>query len=484
MAHPWLTDPARIQQTALIITSSFEGGKYDSFQNYDAGIVSYGLFQFTLSSGSLAMVVKKYLATATSATAKSLEGFLPRLLARDASLRYDQVFKQLLIAAAREQAMQAAQLATAVELYWDKAQEISVIPRGVKTPLGQALFFDLAIHYGTKHTVASRAEKKLGVEEKSKVGENGITEQQLLKEMASIRRSDHYAQAARTGYTGLRVRGDFWVDLTQKGDWNLEGDADGNVVIFGRKVKIWEQPATTTQAIPEATRMKQAAFQVVGALLGMGSYDSYALSDEEVIRYGRLGFSLVDGALSRVVDRYFTLTRGLTGGLLRTYQSRIRMRDVTLKNDDRLHTAFTLIRNDPACMQAQDAIADEIFWQPIKTQCAAVGLETALAHALVLDIVILRDFTTVRDILLFAEEQAGGKPINGRVSESQFVSSMMNAYAEKLGRLRLMRGDASITDRAVFWKKLIASNDWHLAGDSRGEIEVNGQRVQVRSPLY
>src|SRR4051812_16386480 len=41
----------RVRLAAFNITSGFEGGAYDTYQTYDAGIVSYGRFGFTLASG-------------------------------------------------------------------------------------------------------------------------------------------------------------------------------------------------------------------------------------------------------------------------------------------------------------------------------------------------------------------------------------------------------------------------------------------------
>ena len=143
-----LTDPNRMRAVAFRITSAFEGGRYETYQNFDAGIVSYGLFQFTLASGSLARVVDQYLEHASSDVADALKAYQIRIQNRDETLRNDSTLKSLLVSAAVEQAMRDAQDAVATAQYWDVAQSFSIQPRGVQTPLGQALFFDLAIHYG------------------------------------------------------------------------------------------------------------------------------------------------------------------------------------------------------------------------------------------------------------------------------------------------------------------------------------------------
>src|SRR5215207_5631585 len=56
----------RIRKAAFNVTAGFEGGGYASYQNFDAGIVSYGRFQFTLASGSLFSVLDRYLVAAST----------------------------------------------------------------------------------------------------------------------------------------------------------------------------------------------------------------------------------------------------------------------------------------------------------------------------------------------------------------------------------------------------------------------------------
>ncbi|MEO8396520.1 MAG: hypothetical protein ABI700_26235, partial [Chloroflexota bacterium] len=82
----------RVRSAAFNITSGFEGGAYDTYQTYDAGIVSYGRFGFTLASGSLFSVLDRYLSKATSTVAGQLRSlYLQRVHDRDAALRTDTV---------------------------------------------------------------------------------------------------------------------------------------------------------------------------------------------------------------------------------------------------------------------------------------------------------------------------------------------------------------------------------------------------------
>jgi hypothetical protein len=235
-----LTDPVRVRLAAFNITEGFEGGGYATYQNYDAGIVSYGRFQFTLAGSGLFNVLEKYTSRSRSAIAGELRAnYLERTRNHDPNLRNDTRFKQLLIDAAREPEMQTAQDDAATELYWNVVQDLSIRPRNVQTPLGQALIFDMGINFGPRHGFLSAAEQEIGVPPKSRIGENGRREEDLIAALARLRKQSHDRQAERDNLPGLRVRGDFWVNLVNKGDWQLQGDPDGTLEVKpGRRVKV------------------------------------------------------------------------------------------------------------------------------------------------------------------------------------------------------------------------------------------------------
>lgn len=233
-----MDEKERIRLAAFNITSAFEGSKgYAMYQTYDAGIISYGRFQFTLAGGSLASVVDGYLSRSDSPIAQQLRAYQARIRNRDASLRNDAQLQSLLIQAAAEKAMQDAQDEVAINSYWIPSQD-SVTVRGIQTPLGQALLFDMAIQHGPAHKLIRKAEEELGVPPRSRLIENGLSEQQLIRRVVDVRKRALYAQADRDRLPGLKRRADFWVDLVQKGDWQLQGDADGNVWVFGAPVQV------------------------------------------------------------------------------------------------------------------------------------------------------------------------------------------------------------------------------------------------------
>ena len=234
------TDYDRTRRASYYITRAFEGG-FSSYQTYDTGIVSYGFLQFTLGSGSLQRVIDRFLAMSQSALAGELRsGYLGRVRSKDTNLRSDMRFKELLMNAADEKEMREAQFDAATEDYWDVVIENYVQRRGnLRYPLTYALLFDMGVNFGVNHPYARQAEEAYGVPSNSRVGDNGITEEQLTSKIAELRRDSHYRQAERDNLPGLKVRGDFWVNLTKAGDWFLQGDADGFVEPKpGRKVQV------------------------------------------------------------------------------------------------------------------------------------------------------------------------------------------------------------------------------------------------------
>ena len=230
----------RIRMAAFNITEGFEGGGYASYQNYDDGIVSYGRFQFTLASSSLFSVLEKFTSRSSSSIANELRAnYLDRTRNHDPNLRDDARYKELLIAAAADPIMHAAQDEAATQHYWNVVYDLSIKPRNIQTPLGQALIFDMGINFGPRHGFLGAAEREIGVAPKSRIGENGGTEEALIAALAWGRKASHDRQAERDNLPGLKVRGDFWVNLVNKGDWNLKGDAEGMLEVkTGRRVRV------------------------------------------------------------------------------------------------------------------------------------------------------------------------------------------------------------------------------------------------------
>lgn len=232
------TEMRRVRKASFAITGAFEGHGYAAYNNYDAGIVSYGIIQFTLAAGSLVTVINRYLERSQSDTANQLRGYQPQVNNRDPLLRNDTRFRDLLIAAANETEMQTVQDEVAAEGFWMQVVDGYITPRAMKLPLTYALLFDMGVNFGVNHGFVRLAEQQLGVPSRSKPGENGITEEQLMTRVAQLRKESHDKQAARDNLPGLAKRGNFWMDLVTRGDWQLQGDANGNVNVNGRLIQV------------------------------------------------------------------------------------------------------------------------------------------------------------------------------------------------------------------------------------------------------
>ena len=171
--------------------------------------------------------------------ADELRGYAGRTQAREEGLRGDTRYRDLLIAAANDPIMQTVQDEIATEVYWNRVQELSIRPRAIVSPLGQALLFDMAINHGVFHDMIGKAEQELGVQPKSRIGENGKSEQEVVTRIAQIRQGRMRALADRLKAPGLIPRGDFWVAVVTAGDWNMVGDARGEIEIKqGRRVQV------------------------------------------------------------------------------------------------------------------------------------------------------------------------------------------------------------------------------------------------------
>lgn len=157
--------PAAWRRTIFAITSVFETGTPEgdpaAYQTYDAGIISYGRHQATLSSGNLGRVVQAYVQRSSSPTSEALQQeYLQRLLNQDNSLRQDGRLRNLLIAAASESAMREAQEIIFAQNFYQPSVE-SARQYRLSTPLGLACLYDTRIQGGLD-IVANRTRNRLG----------------------------------------------------------------------------------------------------------------------------------------------------------------------------------------------------------------------------------------------------------------------------------------------------------------------------------
>jgi hypothetical protein len=172
-------EPEKWRAVIWSITSIFESGRPEgnpaAYQNFDAGIVSYGKHQATLAAGSLGQVLDAYYSLSQSSTSQRLQQeFDARVKAKDGTLRNDEDFKTLLVEAASEQEMVDAQDSVFDQFYYQpaiaKAQQCALT-----SPLALAVVYDIRIQGGWTQVLA-RLTARLGG---NVVGQN-ITEEQWI----------------------------------------------------------------------------------------------------------------------------------------------------------------------------------------------------------------------------------------------------------------------------------------------------------------
>lgn len=144
------------RQLAFNITGKFEGGKANSLQLKDAGIISYGKHQATLKSGALYDVIEQYRKLSYQSTGLEFTPYMTAIKAADSRLRDDPKFIDLLLRAALDPQMSKAQDIVFTDSYWKpvvrKAEEL-----GLKSEIGLAILYDTNIQGGLA-SVLSRTE--------------------------------------------------------------------------------------------------------------------------------------------------------------------------------------------------------------------------------------------------------------------------------------------------------------------------------------
>ncbi len=157
-------------RTAQAIICVFETGRPQpdygrvTYLPGDYGQLSYGRSQFTLTSGSLYLLIKSF--TAQMAEQKHprvehpLAAYLPQFEAADPALNYDLTLRALLQDAAHDPAMQKAQDQLAQRFYWTPACN-EAARFGLHEPLAITIVYDSIVH-GSWPLIRRRTSDKHG----------------------------------------------------------------------------------------------------------------------------------------------------------------------------------------------------------------------------------------------------------------------------------------------------------------------------------
>lgn len=236
-----------IMAVAFRITGAFEGGKANSYQNQDSGIVSYGKHQATLASGTLGTILQKYVDQSKSPVAKQMAAYMGKVNKKDESLRHDAGFKKLLLAAADDPVMGPIQDGVFAENFWGAAEQGAKHDE-VESPLALAMYYDTNIQGGLNAVRKSTAASLKGKEftEAEWLTEFNTQRDLRLKKLVTARRKaakeSTSAQEKKSlerdanWIDGSRVRVTDLQKLVTAGDLQLHGDKNGKLLINQKQV--------------------------------------------------------------------------------------------------------------------------------------------------------------------------------------------------------------------------------------------------------
>ncbi len=144
---------AEAKKLAFQLTQKFESQGYHSLQISDDGIISYGLHQATLRSGSLEEIINEYCNHSLSLVSKKLSQYSEQIKQKDPALKNNRQFLALLTEAATENEMKNAQNKIFTESYWQPAYQ-NAVELNLKSPIAAAIFYDTKIQGGLDQVIA------------------------------------------------------------------------------------------------------------------------------------------------------------------------------------------------------------------------------------------------------------------------------------------------------------------------------------------
>ena len=191
--------PALWRPVIWAITNIFETGRAAgnpaALQTQDNGIISYGSHQATLTAGTLAQVVERYIQNSDAPTATALHPWLPRLHTQDPALRHAADLHQLLKDAAADPAMLAAQDHIFDQLYYQPAIA-RALEHGLQWPLSLACLYDAGVQ-GGRDRILARFSHPPGHPETAWIARFLDEREKWLREMAEDAAAHHQPQQAQ-----------------------------------------------------------------------------------------------------------------------------------------------------------------------------------------------------------------------------------------------------------------------------------------------
>jgi chitosanase len=115
------------------------------------------------------------------------------------------------------------------------------------------------------------------------------------------------------------------------------------------------------------------------------------------LSYGRAQASLGSGNLHLLLERYCATVGARYGPRLRAWLPALSSRNAAVDVDTKLHNLLRACADDPVMRDVQDALFDELFWQPAVRAATRMGLRSPLAFAVVYDSWVHGSWPLLRD---------------------------------------------------------------------------------------
>ena len=303
MKHMRFTENDKIK--ALAIVHVFETSK--PFGDYAACVVlndgagvSYGINQFTHRSGSLAAVVREYLANGGQLGREILTAALPILARKTPAaierLASDALFKRTLKTAAITREMKEAQRTIACERYLFPAIEICERMRFV-TPLSLAVIYDSVTH-GSFELIAARV---TGVVRTTVPGDLAFEKAWITEYIRARHR--WLTELRRLRVTSYRTR--FFLDQIAIGNWELKLPITVHGVRLTSDIlERFENTAEATNGSAIATASPTTPESEPGAIAtGFPPEPSLLETVSEITTAAANKFDRVDGVITAAASR-------------------------------------------------------------------------------------------------------------------------------------------------------------------------------------
>jgi len=195
------------------------------------------------------------------------------------------------------------------------------------------------------------------------------------------------------------------------------------------------------------------------------------LDDGRGLTMGRAGFTTANGDALLVVQRYASL---VPDNALATYLPRLKsLADAESDSTSGLEglpAAWEAASHDPLFRQAQDEIADELYYVPAMNEADTIGIATPLGRAILFDAIIQHGGGTGPDSLSALIDRT-------RIAENGTPATGIDEIAWLYAFLRVRRADllnasdpatrdawAQSADRVDVWEQILDSGNMTLSG--------------------